>query len=240
MKYTSIKSVLAQLAMVLDDRYWNEATMLEHASRGFRQLNLESKWEAKTVEDQIVDHKAQLPTDLKYLLQIAFKPISNIENYKPILQPLKLATTPFASSVCLYGCNADCTDCSHQYSLSPSGVITTTIADADIIIAYLAYPVDEEGFTLIPDDESVKEALFHYVLYRYWLQKDLMKEEGASSRMQFHLSMWNTLSKKALSLNLPSLGQMENLKNIHNRMVPVPDQFASLFTNLGGKQYNSF
>lgn len=241
MKYTSIKSVLAQLALTLDDRYWNETTMLEHATRAFRQLNLEAKWETKTLEDTVVEHKLTLPNDLKYLLQIAYKRNSNtVDHTHNSYQPMRLATTPFASSICIYGCSSDCTSCPHQYSVSPGGIVTTTIKDADVIISYLAYPTDEEGFALIPDDESLKEAIFHYVLYRYWLQKDLMKEDGAEKRMAFHLQMWNTLSKKALSLNLPDLGKMENLKNIQNRLVKNEDHFKSMFTNLGGPQYNSF
>jgi hypothetical protein len=216
--------------------------MLEHATRAFRQLNLEAKWETKAIEDTIEDHKLTLPTDLKYLLQIAYKknPKSDTTIQSTIWQPMRLASTPFATSVCIYGCNTDCTNCPHQYSISPSGIITSTLSDADVLVSYLAYPTDEEGFALIPDDESLKEAIFHFVLYRYWLQKDLMKEEGATQRMNFHLQMWNTLSKKALSLNLPDLGQMENLKNIQNRMVKNRDQFQSLFTNLGGHQSNSF
>lgn len=241
MNYTSIKSVLAQIALTIDDRYWNEITMLEHATRAFRQLNLESKWETKVVEDTIEEHKTTLPKDLKYLLQIAYKHNTNIsEDKKPIYQPMRLSASPFSSSVCIYGCSADCTKCPHQYSISPSGVVTTTLRSGDILISYLAYPTDEEGFALIPDDESLKEAIFHYVLYRYWLQKDMMKEEGAEKRMGFHLQMWNTLSKKALSLNLPSLGRMENLKNIQNRLVRTEDHFKSMFTNLASPQSTSF
>lgn len=242
MKYTSIKSVLAQLALTLDDRYWNETVMLEHATRAFRQLNLEAKWEAKAVEDTIEDHKLTLPLDLKYLVQIAYKktPVGDTLASHLVWQPLRLATTPFASSVCIYGCNTDCTTCPHQYSISPSGVVTSTIESATVLVSYLAYPTDDEGYALIPDDESLKEAIFHYVLYRYWLQKDLMKEDGAEKRMAFHLQMWNTLSKKALSLNLPDVGKMENLKNIQNRLVKTEDHFQSLFTNLGGVQKTSF
>lgn len=240
MKYTTIKSVLAQLALTLDDRYWNETSMLEHATRAYRQLNLESKWETKALEDQIVDYKVTLPTDLKYLLQIAYKVNNSLSNTPATYQPMKLATSAFAKSICLYGCVPECTACQHQYTVSPTGIVSTTLETADILITYLAYPTDSEGDALIPDDENVKEALFHYVLYRYWLQKDLMKEDGAEKRMAFHLQMWNTLSKKALSLNLPSLGQMENLKNIQNRLVQNEDHFRSLFTNLGGAQVNTF
>lgn len=239
MKYTSIKSVLAQLALTLDDRYWNETTMLEHATRAFRQLNIEAKWETKTLEDTIEEHKLTLPADLKYLLQIAYQDVL-YNGSSDAWKPLRLASTPFASSVCIYGCSSTCTTCTHQYSISPSGIVTATIKDANVLVSYLAYPTDEDGFALIPDDESLKEAIFHYVLYRYWLQKDLMKEDGAEKRMAFHLQMWNTLSKKALSLNLPDTATMENLKNIQNRMVKNEDHFQTMFTNLGVPQINSF
>lgn len=67
-----------------------------------------------------------------------------------------------------------------------------------------------------------------------------MKETGASQRMQFHLQMWSTLSRKAQSLNLPNLGQMENIRASRSRLVPNSNAFGNFFGGLSATVYNSF
>lgn len=103
--------------------------------------------------------------------------------------PLRLTTNPYHNSICNTSSLFNCNQCANEFSISPSGVITTTGKEGSLLISYLGYPIDEDGFALIPDDETAKEAIFHYVLYRYWLQKDMMKEDGAQKRMMFHLQM---------------------------------------------------
>lgn len=73
MKRTSIKSVVAQVAMILDDRFWNDAVILENATRAYRQMNLVDKWEPKVAEIDLTDHKATLPSDYKEIIQIAYR-----------------------------------------------------------------------------------------------------------------------------------------------------------------------
>lgn len=235
MKHTSIKSVLAQIALVLDDRYWNETAVLEHATRAYRQMNLEAKFEEKVVELEVSEHKTTLPTELKYVVQIAYK----LED-TDISVPMKASTNVFHNSICLDTCLTVCPTCKYEYSISPSGVLTTNLKEGTILLGYLGYPQDEDGLPLIIDDENVKEALMHYVFYRYWMQKDLMKEDGAGQRMAFHLSMWNTLSKKALNANLPDIATLENIKNNYNRLVPRSNQFQKFFQHLNSRENVNF
>lgn len=239
MKHISIKSVLAQIALVLDDRYWNETAVLEHASRAYRQMNLESKLEQKVAALEVFNHKVTLPSSLKYIVQVGYISDNDTFSYDK-LTPLKITSNAFHSSMCLDSCFATCTNCKYEYSISSNGIITTNIKEGKLLVSYLSYPEDEDGTPMIIDDENVKEALIHYVFYRYWMQKDLMKEEGASQRMIFHLGMWNTLSKKALNANLPDIGQLESIKNNWNRLVPRTNQFESFFQGLNSREDLSF
>lgn len=239
MNHISIKSVLAQIALVLDDRYWNETAVLEHATRAYRQMNLESKLEQKVAELEIFNHKATLPTSLKYIIQVGAISENNDLTSKRLI-PLRITSNSFHNSICLESCFATCTNCQYEYSISSTGILTTNLKEGTLLLSYLSYPEDEEGVPMIIDDENVKEALIHYVFYRYWMQKDLMKEEGASQRMIFHLGMWNTLSKKALNANLPDVGQLESMKNNYNRLVPRTNQFQSFFQGLNTREDISF
>lgn len=67
-----------------------------------------------------------------------------------------------------------------------------------------------------------------------------MKEEGADARMKFHLSMWNTNALRATKLNNPGVNEMENLKNIFNRLSPRSNKFQQMFGTLGNRQINSY
>jgi hypothetical protein len=145
-------------------------------------MNLNAKFEDAVASVIITDYKGELPTDLKFIQQVVYK-----EDAKT--QVMRLSTNSFRTDVCTGNCLFNCPDCKYEYSISPSGVITTNFKDGEILISYLRLPQDDEGFLLIPDDETLKEALTHYVLYMYWLTKDLMKEEGASQRVAFHLRM---------------------------------------------------
>lgn len=229
MKTTTIKSVLSNLSALIDDRYWNESIVLEHASRGFLQINLNAKFEDAVTSVTITDYKGELPEDLKFIQQVVYK-----EDTKT--QVMRLSTNSFRTDVCTGNCLMQCPDCKYEYSIGSSGVITTNFKDGEVLISYLRVPQDEDGYLLIPDDETLKEALTHYVLYMYWLTKDLMKEEGASQRMAFHLRMWSTLSKKAMNLNLPTVDQLENLKNTNQRLVPNSRMHDSLFSKLNNNE----
>jgi len=64
-----------------------------------------------------------------------------------------------------------------------------------------------------------------------------MKEDGADARIKFHLDMWSTLSMKAKGdLNMPDVNELENLKNINNRLVPRSQRYNTFFTNLSSNE----
>ena len=131
--------------------------------------------------------------------------------------------------------------CSNSFTVSSNLVITTTFCDGIIAVSYLGYAKDENNCTIIPDDEELKQAILYYVLYRYWMTKYNMKEDGAENRMTHYLQMWNTAAKKtAGNLNLPDINQLENMKNNWNRLVPRTNQFQSLFLRLGNRENINF
>lgn len=184
-KYISLKSILYDISLSIDDRFINENTFLEWAARGLRQLNISPLLEDKTEILTVIDHKATLPSDLRYLTQIAYyipsvnptndlseldlPPTSTWElGYSTSIQwaPIRLTTNPYHSSICLPNSIPNCTDCSYEFSVSPSGTITTTLKEGTIMVAYKAY-ISEDNDLLIPDDETLKEALMHYIYYRY-------------------------------------------------------------------------
>jgi hypothetical protein len=243
-KYISIKSILYDLSLTIDERYWNEIRMTEWLVRGFKQMHLAASLEPQVCQLTVLNHKTDLPGNFRYLTQVA-EFIGGcdedcFENQEMKWKPMRLTSNPYHNSICLDNSLTYCTDCNNEFSISPSLVLTTTLQAGQIMVAYLGYPTDDEGLILIPDDESVKEALIHYVLYRYWLSKYQMKEEGADQRVKFHLDMWSALSKKAHNVDLPDINQLENMMSNFNHLVPRTNKFAQLFLTLGNRENIQF
>lgn len=263
--YTSIKSVLYDLSLTIDDRYWNETKMAEWAHKALRMVNTDQSLETKVTYIEVCEHKAVLPSDLKYLIQVAYvdedverflegdiealnlPTDSNLGNQfnRPIQtiqwKPMRLTSNPFHASICLDKSIAFCTDCYHEFGVSSDLVLTTTLRTGAIMVSYLTWPKDDEGYSLIPDNEYLKEALLHYILYRYWMSKSLMKEEGAQQQLQFHLQMWNRLRAQAAgNLNKPDVNELENLKAQLTHLVPTSTRFQQLFLTLGNREATRF
>ena len=244
--YTPIRSILYDLSLTINDKYWNEEAAMQWATQGLRKLNILSLLEDKVALIPVEDHKAIMPTGYQYLTQAAYAeagtttptildPNDAVTLCKDLtFKPLRLSSSPFHTGICLNKGLGHCPDCVHSFTISPSGVITTTLAQGSVFIAYKAYP-SENGEALVPDDEDIKEAIIQHVLYRYWMSKYQMKEEGADQRMQFHLSQWIIYSKKCMSTNLPDVNTLENIKNLWNRLVPKQNKYNTLFVNLNSQ-----
>lgn len=258
--YVSIKSVLYDLSLTIDDRYWNEAKMLEWVHRALRMIQTNQTLETKVVYLEVCEHKAILPDDLKFLTQVAYiddtinatfvgdvaalalpesSELSDKLNQFNVIpwKAMRLTSNPYHQSICQDKRITMCTDCSHEFSVSKDLVITTTLANGILMVSYLAWTKDEDGYALIPDNEYLKEALFHFILYRYWLSKSMMMEEGSAQQVQFHLKMWNQLKAQAAGeLNRPDVNELENIKSQMNHLVPRSSRFQQLFLTLGNRE----
>ncbi len=187
-KYISINSVLYDLSLTLPERLYNENQMSEWAHKALRLIRSDQMLESKLALLTIEDHKVELPSDLKYLIQVAYKVENSITNDTDLILPtdssladqllqvtgttfpwraMRLTTNPYHGSICLDEQIIQCTDCSHTFSVSSNLVLTSTLQEGLILVAYMGYPVDEDGSALIPDDEELKEAILYYLLYRY-------------------------------------------------------------------------
>lgn len=235
--YISVKSVLYDLINTIDERYWNETVVLETAMRAVKKINFIQKLQEFSCRITISNHKAQLPKNLVYLTQIAYTTETEIDD-RTIWKAMKLSSNPYLGEICIDDTLVNCDSCTHEFGVDTNLVLTSTLKEGTLVVAYSGYSFTEDNDFLIPDNESLKEAVLHYILYRYWMSKYQHKEEGAEQRMIFHLDMWNTHSAKAAGeLNMPDVSTLENIKNERNRLVPRTNRFNQLFTTLGNREY---
>lgn len=297
--YTSIKSVLHDLSTMIDPLYWNEDHMHEWAIKGYRKMKIRPALQEEICILEVTDHKAVLPSDLRYINQIVYRTdlteneldyikrelnleegngvttdpnisLSHMSNPEGI--PLAVLNTalgalnswlPMRASTNTFMKTALFSDLAFQlpqvdnqltssaailntprvqeYTVDPNLCLTTTVPNGLIMVSYLKYAVDDCGDTLIPDSEDLKDALFHYCLYRYWMSKAIIKEESAERLRDYHLTMYATLKTKVVGdMNMPTLDEMENLRRIQARIIPSSHDYNTYFTGLNNIEIPGF
>lgn len=126
---------------------------------------------------------------------------------------------------------------SYRYIVVP-GYIKTNTKTGYLKIAYKALPVDEQGWPMIPDDESFKEAIFWYInmklMYPEWKEgrvRDVVYYDARSS--------WNYYCKQAYGYAMipNSTDQLEALKNTWLRLVPEIQEHETFFSTLSDRQF---
>jgi hypothetical protein len=258
-KYTSIKSVLFNLSKFIPESQFNEADLIEWAISGMRKIKSEAKLDLANSVIQFTNHTADLPEDLVYLYQIKYLPK---EDYTTITRDnigLELADTRLDSFIKRVSENNNLSTAKimrqssssfipcistndtniyptchvHEFTSFSNNTIRTTLKEGTLVISYARYTVDDSGDTLIPDNETVKQAILFYCLYNYFLKRSIMGEAGADKQAMYFEAKHETLAAKAAGeLNTPDLNTMENLKNYNQRLVPRSNMFMRGFSSL--------
>ena len=126
---------------------------------------------------------------------------------------------------------------SNDYTYVVSGnYIKTNLRTGYLMISYQAVPVDNEGYPMIPDNESFEEAIYWYInmklTYPEWKMgrvRDAVYYDAKSS--------WNFYRKQAYATALmPNTDQLESIKNAWLRLVPEIDEHSTFFSHLNDKQ----
>jgi hypothetical protein len=114
--------------------------------------------------------------------------------------------------------------------------IKTNFKEGYIMLAYTSIATDPEGFPLIPDDESFKEAVYWYIVKKYWYPKWVVGD--IRDRVYYDAqSSWNFYCRQAYaSAILPNADQLESLKNKWIELVPEINDFNNFFNTSGESQ----
>lgn len=117
-----------------------------------------------------------------------------------------------------------------------SNYIKTNIESGYLQMAYQAIPTDNEGYPMIPDDQSFIEAIYWYITmklyYPQWVGGQIRDGVYYDARRS-----WNYFSKQAYGNALmPNTDSLESIKNSWLRLVPELNEHASGFSTLGQSQ----
>lgn len=120
----------------------------------------------------------------------------------------------------------------YQYNVQ-NNTILTNYKTGKIRIQYLAFPIDEDKYPLVPDDRSFADALFWYVCYKLAIRGHKFMNPQMGD-IGFTSNQWHHYCKQARgNANMPDVDGMERIKNIWLRYIPSTDDYNSLFSKTG-------
>jgi hypothetical protein len=164
--------------------------------------------------------------------------LAKINNEPAIREILQSLITPNAS-VSITSSTSTTTDYTY---LIKHGYIQTNLESGYLMLAYQAIPVDNEGYPMIPDNQSFIEAVYWYIvmklLYPQWVSGVIRDAVYADAKRS-----WNFYCKQAYGNVMMPNGaeQMESIKNTWHRLVEEMNEHDSFFSTMGQEQliYNN-
>jgi len=150
------------------------------------------------------------------------------------LSPLQYGASNFHSSIHCDGCvnenvrykDTYIIDCDH---------IKTSFATGKVCISYMAFPIDEECYPLVPDDISYREAMFWYIYKKLVLSGT----PGRNPKIGYEYAeqMWQVYCTQARNAaNYPDIDKYESFMNQWVRLVPDINAHHSFFETLNDRE----
>lgn len=189
-------------------------------------MGIDASFYDKTVELDIDCYKATLPCDFNKDIQLRLVQCKDIETRRSTY--FRSTTDSFYNS---------------ENKVSPSdltfkiqdGIIYTSIKSGKVELAYIAVNTDDDGYPVIPDNQSFIRALKAYIkLESFTILHDMgviSKDVYDRCQQEYGWAVGDCDSE----FNRLSLSEAETLANSHNRMLPDDNQFQRGFQGLGDK-----
>lgn len=227
--YTSLRTVIAKLYRDLGlTSEINEAHVVEWIAEALSKIGSFYQYEQiKTCLEIDEDGKAKLPTNFYRIVDIAYQS-----------KPLSWATNNLINDYGCEGCKIQTCCTAHNFYINDCYIVTDikpTDPDPNdpklLCISYLGVPVDEDGYPKVPDDVYFHEACAKYVTYMLDY-RDWRKGNTPDKIIQKSEQDWLFYVNSARgSANMPSLAQLENLKNVWVRLIPKQNEYKNFFSN---------
>lgn len=222
-KYISIKQVLDNL---LDHPLMQDLSLeraINYAVRFIQIIGLPSIFTEKTSTIEINEYRGQLPCDFYEMIQMR----AIHQNRKSIdYEVFRYSTDSFHMS------NNKTRDYDLTYKLQ-GNCIFTSLKEGTLEIAYRAFPIDEEGFPLIPANGSFENALELYIKKNHFtVQFELGKLNNQVLQHVEQQYAW-AVGQATSDLVRPSVDQMQSLTNSWNTLIQRVNDHSKGFKTTG-------
>lgn len=133
--------------------------------------------------------------------------------------------------------NVDCPDCINDNNVVQqcyyieADKIKTSFNEGKVCLSYMAFPIDDECYPMVPDDISFKEAMFWYVYKKMLLGNMNPSVNGIG--YEYADMQWKYYCTQARNnANYPDIDQYESFLDQWVRLIPNINRHSEGFGNL--------
>lgn len=121
------------------------------------------------------------------------------------------------------------------YTLN-SCVLTTSFSKGFVVVSYSGIDIDEEGYPMIPDNESFKFGLEYFIMWRH-LESIWSMGKITDKVFQYYeqKKCWY-LGQAGTSLTLSGIDHLESMMKGLNRILIQTNSHESFYRNFGAKE----
>ena len=150
------------------------------------------------------------------------------------LNALQYGASTFHKSMHCVGCINENISYEDTYIID-CDYIKTSFASGKICLSYMAFPIDEDCYPLVPDDISFSEAMFWYIYKKILLSKPDFKQNGID--YSFAEQQWKYYCTQARNAaNYPDIDRYESYMNQWVRMIPNINRHDLAFEQLNTRE----
>ena len=152
--------------------------------------------------------------------------------------PNATANTPFAANLPTVG--GGMVDDLYTYTVSGDKIFTS-FKSGQVEMAYTAYPVDEKGFPMIPQETRFQNAVRDYIAHRLSFKLAIQGKFQPAMADKLEQNWLFYCQSAANKSRMPSIDQMESLKNQWVKLIPNINEHDTAFRylNIQERRYNS-
>lgn len=239
-KKISVKNIIAKVYQDLQiGSEVSTGAIIEWSAEVLNKINVYSQLDPRYACIKVENYKAEIPCDLVYLnyigkdgIQLTKSSGGDIFNFIDTSDPKpyaynerKMTNIPFVNGM------------NHRNKLGEqfifeNGWIKTSFKEGSLYIQYQAMPMDEDGFPLIPDHESFRDAIFWYIAHKIFYIRSISEDrfwrfyKDADEKWRYYV---NQSGAEAM---MPDLSTLENLKRNYISMIPKINSYSQFFSNL--------
>lgn len=207
-------------------------TVIDYAVDFIRIIGTPPSFIEKTEHIEIENYRGELPCDFYEMIQVRLAKSCDkgFESYDK--HPVFRYTT---DSFHMSSHKPKVTDLT--YKIQGNCIFTAPLRDGTIEISYMAMPIDDEGYPLIPDNSTYTRALEAYIKKEWFtMQFDLGKINQVIMAKADQDYAW-AVGQAQTNLIKPTVDQMQSISNMWNTLVDRSQDHRKGFVHDGSREH---
>lgn len=225
-RFKSVKSIITKLYRDLGvNKELNESDIIEWCGEGMSMIGAYSQYQNLSKVLTIDNYRVALPCEFVYLIDISYND-----------RPMSYKNKSLLNNYLCPDCNNIPKCCTEETFYIENGYLNTSIESGDICVVYQAVMVDEQGFPMIPDNVYFDKALASYCTYMLDRIEYRKGKLGEKMMKDSERDWYFYVNSARGSANMPTLHELENLKRIWVRLIPMQNEHSNFYGNVNNSE----